>query len=74
MYVGRILTKLNDIPMEQWDIKELAYYHKAMGEMSDFLNSQGVSIHQKIINEIKSRGGLPHDAGAWDHSSEIIYD
>lgn len=74
MYVGRELPELNDLPIEKWDMKELAYYHHQMGHMADFLNQQGASVHQKIIKEIEKRGGIPSSSGGWDHSSEIIYD
>lgn len=74
MYVGRSIVELNDIRIEEWDQKELAYYHHIMGEMADLLNHQGASLHHKIIDEITARGGLHKDSGAWDNSSEIIYD
>jgi hypothetical protein len=74
MYVGRKLDQLDDIPMSEWDIKELLYHHEMMNEMLDFMNAQGTSYHQKIITEIEQRGGVPHDRGSWDHSSRIIYD
>jgi len=74
MFVGRELTDLNDTSMQKWDMKELAYYHHTMSQMADMLNQQGVSLHHKIIDEITKRGGIPKDSGAWDHSSQIIYD
>lgn len=74
MYIGRNLSELNDLPISQWDMQELAYLHYQMGQMADLLNQQGLSFHQKIIKEIENRGGLPHYASGWNHSSEIIYD
>lgn len=61
MYLGRNLSELNDILMKEWDMKELVYHHRVMSDMADFLNQQGVSIHHKIIDEIKIRGGIPKD-------------
>lgn len=74
MYIGRNLPELNDLPINQWNMQELAYFHHQMGQMADLLNQQGLSIHQKIIKEIENRGGLPNYSSGWDHSSEIIYD
>lgn len=74
MYVGRRLDELSDTPMAQWEMKELLYHHNMMNQMAPFLNTQGVSYHQKIIGEVEKRGGIPGDQGAWDHSSRIIYD
>ncbi|MBN6187901.1 hypothetical protein JQN58_13445 [Aneurinibacillus sp. BA2021] len=74
MYVGRRLDELNDVPLGQWEIRELLYHHTMMSEAAAFLNAQGVSYHHKIIEEIEKRGGIPGDRGGWDHSSRIIYD
>ena len=74
MYIGRKISELNNLPISEWDMKELAYYHENMSHLADFLNQQGVSIHHKIIEEIQNRGGVPKSTGAWDHSSQIIYD
>ncbi|MFT9848704.1 hypothetical protein [Aneurinibacillus sp. REN35] len=74
MYVGRRLDELSDVPLAQWKIEELLYYHNMMSETAAFLNTQGVSYHHKIIEEIDNRGGIPGDGGGWDHSSRVIYD
>lgn len=74
MYVDRSFPELNDTPLNQWEMKELAYYHDQLSQLADVLNEQGRSIHQKIIEEITNRGGLPRDEGGWDHPSQIIYD
>jgi hypothetical protein len=74
MYVGRAFDELDDVPLSEWDMKELLYHHNMMREMLPFLNAQGTSYHHKIIEEIERRGGVPGDRGGWDHSSRIIYD
>ncbi|CEH28902.1 hypothetical protein AM501_27060 [Aneurinibacillus migulanus] len=74
MYVGRKLDELSDMPIAEWEMKELLYHHDMMSEMAPFLNTQGISYHHKIIEEVEKRGGVPSDEGAWDHSSRIIYD
>ncbi|MBO8173381.1 MAG: hypothetical protein H0Z33_16055 [Bacillaceae bacterium] len=74
MYVGRELEELEDVALSDWELKELAYYHHTMSQLVPFLNQEGVAFHNSIIKEIERRGGLKGDRGAWDHSSQIIYD
>ena len=74
MYVGRNLEQLKQIPYPQWTNEELAYHQDTMRALPGCLNEQGQDILQKVLAEIKSRGGLPHSEGAYDHSSNVIYD
>lgn len=74
MYVGRKFDELDNIPVAEWDIKELLYHHDMMDNLVSYLNAQGNSRHKQIIEEIEKRGGRGGDRGAWDHSSRMIYD
>ncbi|MGD8192009.1 hypothetical protein ACQCN2_18730 [Brevibacillus ginsengisoli] len=73
MYIGRDFQELTMVSVNQWEIHELLYFHHAMSELAAYLNAEGVSIHSKVIHELEERGPLS-DRGAWDHSSEPIYD
>nr|WP_239565290.1 hypothetical protein [Brevibacillus fulvus] len=61
-------------PVDQWELHELLYFHHAMSELAAYLNTEGVSIHSKIIHELEARGPIGQDSGGWDHSSTVIYD
>lgn len=74
MYVGRKMEELEDIPLHQWDLNELAFHHDVMSQLVAFMNQEGVALHRSIIEEIENRGGMPRREGAWDHASRIIYD
>ena len=74
MYVDRTIPELENVPTNQWNMKELAYHFQTLNQMQNFLNEEGKKIHNMIQREIESRGGLPKSEGAWDHSSEIIFD
>ncbi|WP_166245542.1 hypothetical protein [Paenibacillus turpanensis] len=54
----RTMQDLQDVLLEQWSKEELAEQHEAFSQLSPWLNSQGVSLHHQIIDEIKNRGGL----------------
>jgi hypothetical protein len=45
-----------------------------MSQLSAYLNTEGVSLHAKIIRELESRGPVGGDTGGWDHESSPIYD
>ncbi|GAE31140.1 hypothetical protein [Halalkalibacter hemicellulosilyticus] len=70
MYVGRDMTELSMLSIEQWTDKELAYFHHSMQQVTPYLNIEGVTIHREIIEEIEQRGGLKHDA-TWTNGTEI---
>lgn len=73
MYIGRDFQELTMTQLPKWELNELLYFHHAMSELAAYLNSEGVSLHSKIIHELESRGPLG-DKGAWDHSSAPLYD
>lgn len=58
MNTDRKMSELEDTPVSEWTLEELAYHHDAMSQMAGLLNAEGVSIHHSIINEIERRGGL----------------
>lgn len=74
MYVDRTISELRNLPTSEWNLKELAYHFQTLNQIQIFLNDDGKKIHKMITEEIESRGGLPKDEGAWDHSSEVIFD
>jgi hypothetical protein len=74
VYVGRDFPQLTMTPLQQWELNELLYFHHAMSQLAACLNTEGVSLHAKIIRELESRGPLGGDSGGWDHSSTTVYD
>lgn len=56
--VGRDMTELTMIPKQEWSDNELAYFHKSLQQMAPYLNIEGVSIHNQIIQELEARGGI----------------
>jgi hypothetical protein len=75
MYVGRDMTELSMIPKSKWEKSELAFFHHSLQQMVPYLNSEGVSIHREIIEEIENRGGLNnHGAADYTHGSKMVYD
>ena len=55
MYGGRDMTELTMIPKRRWTQEELNYFHRSLQQMAPYLNSEGVSIHREIIEEIERR-------------------
>lgn len=58
MYNERDMTELTMLPKNDWTDKELSYFHHSLQQMAPYLNSEGVTIHREIIEEIEARGGL----------------
>ncbi|RXT04863.1 hypothetical protein [Ammoniphilus sp. CFH 90114] len=58
MFEERYMGELEDVPLKDWTLTELAFHHHVMAQMGGFLNTEGVSFHHTIINEIERRGGL----------------
>lgn len=58
MYYGRDLVELQSIPLSNWSMEELSYHHHMMSNMVSYMNQQGVSFHQDLIEEIVKRGGI----------------
>lgn len=74
MYIGRSMDELVQVPLHEWEIHELAFFHHVMSQLVMVMNQQGVSLLHRIIDEMKRRNALAHDSGGWDHASRIIYD
>ncbi|WP_108670540.1 hypothetical protein [Peribacillus acanthi] len=74
MYVGRDMTELSMTPKNKWKDSELAFFHHSLQQMVPYLNSEGQSIHQEIIEEIENRGGLKRNEADYTHGTEISYD
>jgi len=74
MYVGRDMTELSIIPKSEWEKSELAFFHHSLQQMAPYLNSEGVSIHCAIIEEIENRGGLGRDGADYTHGTKMVYD
>ncbi|WP_026679119.1 hypothetical protein [Fictibacillus gelatini] len=54
----RDMTELGMISIKDWTDDELRFYHHSLQQMTPFLNAEGTTIRNDIIEEIKSRGGL----------------
>jgi hypothetical protein len=74
MYVGRDMTELSMLPLSDWDKSELAFFHHSFQQIAPYLNSEGVTIHREIIEEIENRGGLKRDSADYTHGTSITYD
>lgn len=60
MYNGRDMTELSMIAKSEWKDEELAFFHYSFQQIMPYLNSEGRSIHNEIIEEITKRGGARH--------------
>jgi hypothetical protein len=58
LHLERKMEALEDTPLPDWSMNELAFHHDVMAQLSGFLNAEGISLHHQIINEIERRGGL----------------
>ncbi|TLS48979.1 hypothetical protein FE782_27970 [Paenibacillus antri] len=55
----RLLQQLSDVPIERWTEAELRRAHDMLSDASPWLNSQGVSLHHQVIDELKGRERSP---------------
>ncbi|MGO4889832.1 cytosolic protein [Anaerobacillus sp. MEB173] len=74
MYDGRDMTELSMMPKSEWSDKELSYFHHGLQQMTPYLNSEGVTIHREIIEEIEARGGLQQENVVAEHGSDPSFD
>ncbi|WLD93976.1 hypothetical protein [Alkalihalobacillus sp. AL-G] len=74
MYVGRDMTELSMISKTEWTDKELAFYHHSLQQITPYLNSEGVTIHREIIEQIEERGGLHRDEADGNHGTRPNYE
>jgi len=74
MYVGRDMTELSMIKMEEWKDTELEYFHHSLMQVMPYLNVEGHTIQREIVEEIERRGGLTRYEADWTHGTRISYD
>lgn len=74
MYVGRDLTELSTMSIKDWKKSELAYFHQSFQQIVPYLNAEGQTIHQDIVEEIMNRGGLKRQEADYTHGTEIPFD
>jgi hypothetical protein len=74
MYVGRDMTELSMVSKSEWDNSELAFFHHSLQQIAPYLNSEGVTIHREIIEEIEARGGMKRQEADYTHGTKISYD
>ncbi|WP_409304400.1 hypothetical protein [Peribacillus sp. SCS-155] len=74
MYVGRDMTELSMLPRSEWKDSELSYFHHSLQQMAQYLNQEGLSIHQGIIEEIENRGGLDRHEATYTNGTEVTFD
>lgn len=75
MYVGRDLMELTMIAKSIWKNEELAYFNHCFQQTTPFLNSQGVSLRNEIIEEIESRDDFRHRNEAdWQNGTQMSFD
>ncbi|RBW68130.1 cytosolic protein [Bacillus taeanensis] len=74
MYVGRDMTELSMIPKTEWQDSELAFFHHGLQQMTPYLNSEGVTIHHEIIEEIEDRGLFKKHEATWTNGTKLNYD
>ncbi|MBH0231108.1 cytosolic protein [Halobacillus yeomjeoni] len=74
MYVGRDLSQLTMESKQDWQDKELGYFHYALSQSAPYLNSEGVTMLREINNEIKRRGGLTKREATWTHGTHPVTD
>ena len=58
MYTGRDMTELSMMAKADWNKDELTFFHHSLQQIAPYLNSEGVTIHREIIEEIQNRGGI----------------
>ena len=74
MYVGRDMTELSMMSKKDWTNKELAFFHHNLQQIAPYLNSEGVTIHREIVNEIISRGNMTDTDSSYEHGTRIHYE
>lgn len=54
----RNLLELSQLKAANWTSEELWLHHRALADVSPWLNAQGTAFHHQIIDEIKRRNHL----------------
>ncbi|WP_100330437.1 hypothetical protein [Bacillus xiapuensis] len=74
MYVGRDLTELQMMSVNDWTDQELAFFHHSFQQIVPYLNAEGQTIHRDIAVEIMRRGGLNKQEARYTSGTQISYD
>ncbi|WEG12273.1 hypothetical protein PU629_19595 [Pullulanibacillus sp. KACC 23026] len=75
MYVGRDLMALTMVPKSEWTVDELAHFNHCFQQITPYLNSQGVSLRNEIVEEIESRDDFRHrDEADWQNGTQVNFD
>ncbi|MCU9614644.1 hypothetical protein OEV98_13955 [Caldibacillus lycopersici] len=74
MYVGRDMTELTMLSMNEWRSSELAHFQHSFQQILPYLNQEGQTIYREIISEIESRGGLRRLEADYTHGTETVHD
>lgn len=74
LHIGRDMTELSMMPKSNWNDSELAFFHHSFQQITPYLNAEGQTIHQEIIQEIERRGGLKHHSADSTNGTKPIYD
>lgn len=52
----RDMTQLSMISKTEWTDEELSHFHQSLQQIAPYLNSEGLTIHREIVEEITHRG------------------
>lgn len=74
MYIGRDLSQLTMESKQDWQERELGYFHYALSQSAPYLNSEGITMLREINNEIKRRGGLTKREATWTNGTHMVID
>jgi hypothetical protein len=74
MYSGRDMTELSMMSKTDWNDNELAFFHHSLQQIAPYLNSEGVTIHREIIEEIENRGGIKRQEADYTHGTKTSFD
>ncbi|MGM7637519.1 hypothetical protein [Bacillus sp. Hm123] len=74
MYVGRDLTELSTMSIKDWKKSELAYFHRSFQQIVPYLNVEGQTVHQDIVEEIMNRGDSKRQEADYTNDTEIPFD
>ncbi|MFD1020601.1 cytosolic protein [Thalassobacillus hwangdonensis] len=74
MYVGRDMSELSMMSKNDWQDKELSYFHFALSQIAPYLNQEGTVILREINEEIEQRGGLVRNEATWTSGTHPTMD
>lgn len=74
MYVGRDMTELTMMSIEEWKDSELAHFHHSFQQIMPYLNQEGQTIYQEIMKEMQNRGGFKRQEATYTSGTQIVHD